>query len=314
MKLEIDGVKAGEDLEYVHRMRVASRRMRSALTLFSSCFNKQRFKEISKDVRAVTRSLGEARDTDVQLEALAKEAPKFSSRNHAPGFKRLVMRLEQKRQAQQAKVISSMEQLEKDGVLEKIAETTGPLAEQAGSVYLYSPGLYAKAFDGIQNRLEELYSHEKFIYDPTNVAELHAMRISAKRLRYSLEAFEELYGEPLKPYISEVKKLQDVLGWIHDLDVWTEMIPVFIEEERQRILIYFGHDRPLKRLLPGLKAFAEQRRQLREAAYLDFLHIWIVQNEEGTWEALKKLIATPIDLEKAVQQGREAEPDETGAA
>ncbi len=51
------------------------------------------------------------------------------------------------------------------------------------------------------------------------------MRIGAKHLRYTLEIFEELYGSRIKPYIEEMKNIQDQLGNIHDLDVWIEMIP-----------------------------------------------------------------------------------------
>ncbi|MEA4810956.1 MAG: CHAD domain-containing protein [Anaerolineaceae bacterium] len=300
MQAEISGVREGSDIEYVHRMRVVSRRLRSALTLFEGCFGKNNYKSITKDVRAVTRALGEARDTDVQLEALAKEEINFSSRSLAPGYKRLIMRLQQRREGLQGQVNAAMDQVAKDQVIEKIAELTAPLAERAGSVYLFSPGLYAKAFDGIQSQIDELFSHEAYIQDPANVEQLHAMRISAKRLRYSMEAFADLYQEPIKPFINEVKKVQDALGLVHDLDVWIAYIPEFIEEERQRIVAYFGHEGPLKRLLPGLRAFAESRKILREQAYQDFLKLWETDANTRVWSNLKKLIATPIDLENAL--------------
>ncbi len=300
MQVEIDGVRESKDIEYVHRMRVASRRMRSALTLFSTCFNKQNNRRITKDIRAVTRALGEARDTDVQVEALLKDAAEFASARLSPGYKRLIMRLQQRRAGMQAAVIEAMDQLQADAVLEKLSELTLPLAEKASSVYLYSPGLYAKAYDGIQTQLDDLYRHEVYIHDPANVTELHAMRISAKRLRYSIEAFEDLYQDPIKPFISEVKKLQDALGLVHDLDVWIAFVPAFIEEERARIRAYFGHEGPLKRLLPGLNAFVDSRKALREGAYTDFLKTWDAQAEAKTWEKFKRLIATPINLENAM--------------
>lgn len=300
MQTEIDGVRESEDIEYVHRMRVASRRMRSALALFSDCFSRQEYKQINRDVRAVTRALGEARDTDVQVEVLLREAPQFASPKISPGYKRLVMRLQQRRAGLQTAVIDAMDQLRSDAVLEKISAVTSPLAEKANSVYLFSPGLYTKAHDGIQSRLEELFSHESYINDPLNITELHAMRISAKRLRYSMEAFEGLYQEPIKPFIAEARKLQDALGYVHDLDVWIAFVPAFIEEERERIRAYFGHEGPLKRLLPGLNAFAESRKVLREGAYSEFLKLWDAQSKAKTWEKLKKLISTPINLENAL--------------
>ena len=40
MQAEIEGVLEAQDNEYIHRMRVASRRLRSAMSLFSTCFYK----------------------------------------------------------------------------------------------------------------------------------------------------------------------------------------------------------------------------------------------------------------------------------
>jgi hypothetical protein len=155
-------------------------------------------------------------------------------------------------------------------------------------------------------RIDELLSHVPYITDPQNVQELHAMRISAKRLRYAMETFEELYGGQLKPFITTARKLQDQLGAIHDLDVWIVMIPQFIEEERARIVGYFGNVRPLRRLLPGLETFRQSRIALREAGYANFLKEWAKIEEEQTWDKLLKLINTPMDLEAAVQ-ARKAE-------
>jgi len=65
MAAEMEGVRKADDIEYIHRMRVASRRMRSALSIFRNCFSNKDYKEIYRDVRQVTRALGEARDLDV---------------------------------------------------------------------------------------------------------------------------------------------------------------------------------------------------------------------------------------------------------
>ena len=64
---EIKGVKGEDDIEFVHRMRVASRRLRSALVLFGECFEEEDVRKWNRAVRSVTRDLGEARDLDVQI-------------------------------------------------------------------------------------------------------------------------------------------------------------------------------------------------------------------------------------------------------
>ena len=105
----------------------------------------------------------------------------------------------------------------------------------------------------------------------------------------------------MKPYISTGRKLQDQLGSIHDLDVWIQLVPAFIEEERARIVGYFGSDGPLKRLLPGLLAFQNSRRGLREAAYADFLVSWSEIETAKTWEEMMRMLNTPMDLESALR-------------
>ncbi|MDP3565474.1 MAG: CHAD domain-containing protein, partial [Methanoregula sp.] len=69
---ETEGVRAAEDIEYIHRMRVASRRLRAALPLFATCFPVKNYNRWSEEIRNITRALGEARDTDVQIAYLTK--------------------------------------------------------------------------------------------------------------------------------------------------------------------------------------------------------------------------------------------------
>jgi len=139
------------------------------------------------------------------------------------------------------------------------------------------------------------------------VTELHNMRISAKRLRYTMEAFADLYGGNLKPFISQTRNFQDVLGEIHDADVWVEMIPRFIQEEEERIRTYFGNNRPLRRLLPGLEAFQANRAEKRKADYQNFLGMWEKVDGERFWEELLKLINAPLNLEAALRSLQQLE-------
>src|SRR5512136_2579188 len=60
---EIEGVRSGQDIEYIHRMRVASRRLRAALPLFESCFPQRKYRMWMKELQKITRALGDARDT-----------------------------------------------------------------------------------------------------------------------------------------------------------------------------------------------------------------------------------------------------------
>ena len=60
------------DIERLHDMRVASRRLRAAMEVFEPCFPGKRFRAALKEVKAIADALGERRDRDVSIEALVK--------------------------------------------------------------------------------------------------------------------------------------------------------------------------------------------------------------------------------------------------
>lgn len=66
-----DGVLDVEDIERVHDMRVATRRLRAALEVFAPCFPTKRHRKALKRVKALADALGERRDRDVAIEFLA---------------------------------------------------------------------------------------------------------------------------------------------------------------------------------------------------------------------------------------------------
>jgi len=73
-------------------------------------------------------------------------------------------------------------------------------------------------------RLAEFYALATVVDQELAVAELHNLRIAAKRLRYSLELFPTVFGEAGARNIDRIKALQEELGVIHDIDVRIELI------------------------------------------------------------------------------------------
>ena len=93
-------------------------------------------------------------------------------------------------------------------------EPGGPLAENAERI--------------VAVRLSELRSFSPKVLDPAEVEALHDMRIAAKRLRYVLELTKPALGPSAMGGARTAKKLQDLLGEIHDCDV---MLPRVREHE-----------------------------------------------------------------------------------
>lgn len=86
------------DIERVHDIRVATRRLRAALEVFAACFPRKEHGRVLKEVKALADALGERRDPDVAIEELTKVARKLT-RADGPGLASLVAehRIEQEK-------------------------------------------------------------------------------------------------------------------------------------------------------------------------------------------------------------------------
>jgi CHAD domain-containing protein len=298
---EIEGVRQARDIECIHRMRVASRRVRSALTLFWDYLPQKKREHWQSQFRGITRALGAARDTDVQIDILVKTDKKLPDPALRPGILRLLLRHRQKRARLQTDVLNTLDDLTTSGVLADLRLKLGPWSERQDQVYLYSPALYQLGFDALSTHLDAFLAYESYIERPECIAELHAMRIAAKRLRYTMEALASLYGEEVKPVIQTLRNTQEALGEIHDCDVWIYYLPEFIEKERQQTLKYYGHTRTLSRLIPGMNFFLKDRQERRLDEYQSFVDFWQETRERQVWQNLRQVIRTPFNLSLARQ-------------
>lgn len=291
---EISGIRQGGDIEPIHRMRVASRRLRAAIPLFMDCLPATQSREWLRKVKAVTRALGAARDLDVQIEALKQIKAGLSEARYRPGMQRLILRFQQRRDRLQAKVMKTLDEIEKRRLPEKMAAKLTLLVTHAETGMPLPHLLYERSAAAIQARLDEFLSFEPYISRPECVTELHAMRIAAKKLRYTMEVFAPLYPGELQGYLQAVRAAQELLGYIHDCDVWLQTLPGFMESERQRTLEYYGHVNPYLPLIPGLRYFEENRTRERAYQYQQFQDRWAKWKTKGLWEQLRLTITAHL--------------------
>ena len=115
------GVLDTSDIERVHDMRVATRRLRAALEVFEPCFPEKAFRQSLKEVKQLADGLGERRDRDVAIATLAG----FSEQMHSPdrpGVESLISQLrdEQQRANEDLAPLVGSERLE--GITERLEE------------------------------------------------------------------------------------------------------------------------------------------------------------------------------------------------
>lgn len=292
LQQEYEGVREGKDIEAIHRMRVASRRLRTGLPLFGPTLAPKKSGAWIQQIRELTKALGAARDCDVQLEHLQQFYLQLPGGPARPGIRRLLLRLRQRRQKLQQAVEKALADLVKSNVLMEMQRKLHPILEDAQNPPR-SAALHALGCSAIREKLEQFLYYEVFIRDPEDKDDLHAMRIAAKHLRYTLEIFSSLYADELKPYLKALRQTQEMLGEIHDCDVWMIYLPKFEEKERARALRYYGSDRPFRRLLPGLEAYLAERTATRDRLYAEFLQKWQTWRQEGLWDLLINEVSTP---------------------
>ncbi len=295
---QIPGVRQAEDAERIHKMRVASRRLRTALNLFGDVLPARKLKKWTKRVKKVTRALGAARDTDVQVEFLDQfitNLPAEMRSEVRPGLTRLLLRLRQKRNDLQAGVLRSMDRLESSGVVREMQQVLRQTQVEARTdkVEPHSEKLLAEARQLIARRREQLLIFEPYVHQAEQVEQHHDMRIAAKYLRYTLEAYAELFDCSLKEPLALVREAQGQLGAIHDADIWIDHLPRFMEEEKHRFHEFFGHGRGMARLTPGLEYLRNERIEARRKLHQLFIEFWDQSVAEDQWNKLTTIVIGP---------------------
>jgi len=258
------------------------------MRMFGECFPRKQIKRWRKQLRRVTTELGQARDKDVQIDSLCGTLDALEQRACYPAIARMLVKLERQRERLQENVNRAADRCLASGVLEDMLDTaTGMMADaKADGVKVQSPYAVARTREHIHGRLEQLLSLRDCLRDAEAKERHHAMRIAAKRLRYTLEIADPVYRDGLKEHVVTTKKLQTQLGEIHDCDVWLEDIASFAAKQRRRVVKYFGGTGPLARLQAGIDYLQRQRRQRRQDVFRELVAFWEELEQRGHWEAL----------------------------
>ncbi len=131
-------------------------------------------------------------------------------------------------------------------------------------------------------KVKEVYSWAESIRNPDNVKELHNLRISVKRLRYSMESFTINYGEEFKDLLKVLGDLQEQLGDIHDCDVIETVLMDYLRELPDQTATETD--------AIGINALLSHYRGMRMAKYQAFLQQWDALEEWDFKGQLLKII------------------------
>jgi putative phosphoesterase len=277
---QTEGAKRNDDIEYVHKLRVASRRVRAALQIFSDCLQTNQIKTWKKTVKNLTASSGAARDADVLIAFLENYSTHVDTRA-VQGLEYLIAMQKARRSAMQSDLVKVLDSLETSGILAHISASCRAIRANEGgkNPSIKTLSTYEKAHNHIAARLDELLKLERFVHDQSAITKHHELRIAAKRLRYTMEIFSAIYRNELRDQVVLMKQFQDLLGEMHDYYVWSQdlranrhEVPANAKYGMNRLLAYLGIQ--------------------RRSRYASFVSLWDQTVASGFFTKLRQLTET----------------------
>lgn len=283
ININSEKIHHGVTLEYLHKTRVAFRRLRDALVIFEKCIRKKHNNKLFIEAKKINHVLSIARDLDIQIHFLEQFRLQLKNEKHLPGIKRLILRRKQLREKWQRKVEKSLEKYFDLNLSQKFDLI---FKDNFQNLRLYKKNAQA-IFNEIsfrelfQTQIDKVLTFDELIRNPLNVGSLHLLRIEIRRLRYTGEIFQQIFPNDLKEKVIILRNLQDILGNIHDCDVWIEYLPQFLEKEREKIFKFFGNTNELFSIKPGILFFKSYEVNQRNKFYNEFIKIWDKLKEEN---------------------------------
>lgn len=233
------GALASDDPEYIHQMRVATRRLRAALRLFAPFLAADFAAGVAAPLCELTDVLGQARDLDVLLAEIAE--PVLAALPDEPRLAALIGIITERRFDRRRAAVDFMRSPRFGAIVLEVLEAlhgqalkvgpggTAPAGTAAlmGTAPAGTAANMGTATDSVTlaafatDRLRRLRKKVLALgarARTDNPASLHALRIGIKRLRYALEFFAPLAApKAMRRILAHLVSLQNTLGQINDL-------------------------------------------------------------------------------------------------
>jgi CHAD domain-containing protein len=219
MRAKERGTRDGSDIEDLHDMRVATRRMRAAWRVFDDAFKPGRTRKLRRRLRILADRLGAVRDLDVLIEGLDSYRLGLDP-DQQPGLEPLLALWRRQRSSARDLLIGELDSGRYADFLDDMKGFLDAGANEAATVA--SPTLPHRVRDRVPSQIWAAYEKVRayeLVLPWADVETLHQLRIATKWLRYDLEFFGETLGPDSARLLDRVVALQDFLGCLNDADV-----------------------------------------------------------------------------------------------
>jgi CHAD domain-containing protein len=211
--------------EDIHDLRVASRRLREGLALFTPCYPPENLKCLVRSLKRVTRLLGDIRNTDeaiIFFTALREEL----GPDHCVEVESVLNSFWKKRKKEMKSLKAGLRKIASNSLRDlfrRIINSPSLFTPLGNGVDLFEPILQF-AGEALEARLSGVLKLLPEARERDNLEYQHLMRIAVKHFRYRLEIFSFLVGKEYEVIHGTLKSYQEILGKMHDMDVFAEIV------------------------------------------------------------------------------------------
>lgn len=264
----IYGAQIGNDNEYIHDIRVALRKLRTALQFFRYTLGAGDFNYLKNNLKWITMALGKVRDIDVFSSKLKDFVPREILENNPELRDGIEQEVNSLRDERRSEMLGLLHSYRFKHFMEKTALLIGSGFQRQDNLSISKIStrqtardiLLRSAGDTVKAAVSFLKNREK-----ASDVSIHKLRIRFKRLRYSIEFFEDLLTADEKKFYRLIPPIQDILGAYVD----TFFISGLCSEIIGKIPLQHKSVQGLSFILNGISATmegwkAEQRSKLFE--------------------------------------------------
>ena len=222
IKAHEDGSRRGGDIEDVHKMRVATRRLRAYLKAARPALDRTATDRLREDVKDLAGTLGVIRDHDVMIQQLHHEAARLGDPDTG-ALEHLITRLDRERVAGRDQLITELDDPSYDALLTELEEAAQqpPVADPWADLHELAAAEWL-TLDKAHRKL-----HRRYGNDPPN-DDLHELRIYGKRARYAAELLHEKGS--VAAFLEALAEFQEVLGDHQDACVLEDRLRELVDE------------------------------------------------------------------------------------
>ena len=248
MTAEHDQAVTG-DVEAIHRLRVATRRLRAALRMLREVAPSNEAESAADELGWLCGVIGAVRDLDVLAELLQERAMRLEA-DFIRALGPISVTLQQQRATEQERLVAALESERYRGLVQRL----GAIAPEPAAD---SVTLGAVAARLVRSPLRAALRAGAGLDDASPADALHRLRIRVKKLRYALEPLRAVGGKPTRRMLRRLERVQERVGLYHDAVTAAEWLRGWAAEP---------HDAPPAALMAAgalIHSFERRIRRLR---------------------------------------------------